>query len=143
MERIQLYPPDYLKEIMKKEADCKGISMSQLTVEILLQYYGLALPSSISNKKSLPEIIDEVMNEVKEYVCKNPAGTTFDLLTASETFKNIHMVADGKPSTNRATVGKVFISRLGKDSFTNVAVVKTESGAIKKTHNRATMYEIL
>ena len=52
------------------------------------------------------------------------------------------MVADGKPSTNRATVGKVFVSKLGKDDFVNVEIVRTESGAAKKSVNRATMYQI-
>ena len=65
------------------------------------------------------------------------------MLTASETFKNIHMVADGKPSTNRATVGKIFASKLGKDSFKNIVIVRTETGAIKRSPNRATLYRIL
>lgn len=141
MERIQLYPPENLKKVMKQDAEVKGLSLSQLTVDILMQHYGLAVP--IENKKSLPEIIDEVIDEVKAFVKENPAGTTFDLLSASEIFKNIHMVADGKPSTNRATVGKVFVSKLGKDEFKNVAIVRTESGAAKKSVNRATLYEIL
>lgn len=141
MERIQLYPPENLKKVMQQEADVKGLSVSKLTVDILMQHYGLAVP--VENKKSLPEIIDEVIDEVKTFVKENPAGTTFDLLSASETFKNIHMVADGKPSTNRATVGKVFVSKLGKDDFKNVDVVRTESGAAKKSVNRATLYEIL
>lgn len=141
MERIQLYPPENLKKVMQQDAEVKGLSISQLTVDILMQHYGLAVP--VENKKSLPEIIDEVIDEVKTFVKENPAGTTFDLLSASETFKNIHMVADGKPSTNRATVGKVFVSKLGKDDFKNVDVVRTESGAAKKSVNRATLYEIL
>lgn len=141
MERIQLYPPENLKTVMRQDAEVKGLSLSQLTVDILMQHYGLAVP--VENKKSLPEIIDEVIDEVKAFVKENPAGTTFDLLSASETFKNIHMVADGKPSTNRATVGKVFVSKLGKDEFKNVAIVRTESGAAKKSVNRATLYEIL
>lgn len=141
MERIQLYPPENLKKVMQQEAEVKGLSISQLTVDILMQHYGLAVP--VENKKSLPEIIDEVIDEVKAFVKENPAGTIFDLLSASETFKNIHMVADGKPSTNRATVGKVFVSKLGKDDFKNVDVVRTESGAAKKSVNRATLYEIL
>lgn len=141
MERIQLYPPENLKKVIQQEAEVKGLSISQLTVDILMQHYGLAVP--VENKKSLPEIIDEVIDEVKAFVKENPAGTTFDLLSASETFKNIHMVADGKPSTNRATVGKVFVSKLGKDDFKNVNVVRTESGAAKKSVNRATLYEIL
>lgn len=138
MERIQLYPPENLKKVMQQEAEVKGLSISQLTVDILMLHYGLAVP--VENKKSLPEIIDEVIDEVKAFVKENPAGTTFDLLSASETFKNIHMVADGKPSTNRATVGKVFASKLGKDDFKNVAIVRTESGAAKKSINRATLY---
>lgn len=141
MERIQLYPPENLKKVMQQDAEVKGLSISQLTVDILMQHYGLAVP--VENKKSLPEIIDEVIDEVKTFVKENPAGTTFDLLSASETFKNIHMVADGKPSTNRATVGKVFVSKLGKDDFKNVDIVRTESGAVKKSVNRATLYEIL
>lgn len=141
MERIQLYPPDNLKKIMQQDAEVKGLSMSQLTVDILMRHYGLAVP--LSEKKMLPEIIDEVIAEVKIFVKQNTCGTTFDLLTASETFRNIHMVADGKPSTNRATVGKVFASKLGNGDFKNVSVVRTDSGTVKKSVNRATLYEIL
>ena len=106
-----------------------------------MEHYGLAVATE--NKKALSEIIDEVIDEVKTFVKDHPAGTTFDLLTASETFKNIHMVADGKPSTNRATVGKIFASKLGKDSFKNIVIVRTETGAIKRSPNRATLYRIL
>jgi len=141
MERIQFYPPEDLKKMMQQDAEAKGISLSQLSVDILMKHYGLAVP--MADKKALSEIIDEVIDEVKEYVKDHPSGTTFDLLTASKTFKNIHMVADGKPSTNRATVGKVFVSKLGKDDFVNVEIVRTESGAAKKSVNRATMYQII
>ena len=141
MERIQFYPPEILKRVMLQEAKINGISISQLTVDILMEHYGLAVATE--NKKALSEIIDEVIDEVKTFVKDHPVGTTFDLLTASETFKNIHMVADGKPSTNRATVGKIFASKLGKDSFKNIVIVRTETGAIKRSPNRATLYRIL
>lgn len=141
MERIQFYPPEILKRVMLQDAKINGISISQLTVDILMEHYGLAVATE--NKKALSEIIDEVIDEVKAFVKDHPAGTTFDLLTASETFKNIHMVADGKPSTNRATVGKIFASKLGKDSFKNIVIVRTETGAIKRSPNRATLYRIL
>lgn len=141
MERVQFYPPEDLKKVMLQDAEVKGVSISQLSVDILMKHYGLVVPTA--NKKALPEIIDEVIDEVKTFVKENPAGTPFDLLTASETFKNIHMVADGKPSTNRATVGKVFASKLGKEDFKNVSVVRNESGAIKKSANRATIYQII
>lgn len=141
MERIQFYPPEILKRVMLQDAKINGISISQLTVDILMEHYGLAVATE--NKKALSEIIDEVIGEVKTFVKDHPSGTTFDLLTASETFKNIHMVADGKPSTNRATVGKIFASKLGKDSFKNIVIVRTETGAIKRSPNRATLYRIL
>ena len=141
MERIQFYPPEILKRVMLQDAKINGISISQLTVDILMEHYGLAVATE--NKKALSEIIDEVIDEVKTFVKDHPVGTTFDLLTASETFKNIHMVADGKPSTNRATVGKIFASKLGKDSFKNIVIVRTATGAIKRSPNRATLYRIL
>lgn len=141
MERIQFYPPEILKRVMLQDAKINGISISQLTVGILMEHYGLAVATE--NKKALSEIIDEVIDEVKTFVKDHPVGTTFDLLTASETFKNIHMVADGKPSTNRATVGKIFASKLGKDSFKNIVIVRTGTGAIKRSPNRATLYRIL
>lgn len=141
MERIQFYPPEILKRVMLQDAKINGISISQLTVDILMEHYGLAVATE--NKKALSEIIDEVIGEVKTFVKDHPSGTTFDLLTASETFKNIHMVANGKPSTNRATVGKIFASKLGKDSFKNIVIVRTEPGAIKRSPNRATLYRIL
>lgn len=141
MERIQFYPPEILKRVMLQDAKINGISISQLTVDILMEHYGLAVATE--NKKALSEIIDEVIDEVKTFVKDHPVGTTFDLLTASETFKNIHMVADGKPSTNRATVGKIFASKLGKDSFKNIVIVRTETGAIKRSPNRVTLYRIL
>lgn len=142
MERVQFYPPENLKKLMQQDADTKQISISQLSADILMKHYGLAVPTA--DKRALSEIIDEVIDEVKEFVRDHPSGTTFDLLTASKTFKDIHMIADGKPSTNRATVGKVFVSKLGKDDdFTNVKIVRTESGAPKKSVNRATLYQII
>ena len=141
MERIQLYPPENLKKVIQQDAEVKGLSISQLTVDILMQHYGLAVP--VENKKSLPEIIDEVIDEVKTFVKEKPANTEFDLLSASPTFRNIHMVAEGKPATNRATVGKAFLARLGKDGLENIHIARTKSGAAKKSANRATLYEIV
>lgn len=141
MERIQFYPPENLKKVMQQDANTKQISISQLSVNILMKHYGLAVPTA--DKRALSEVINEVIDEVKEFVMDHPSGTTFDLLSSSKTFKNIHMVADGKPSTNRATVGKVFVSKLGKDDFANVEIVRTESGAPKKSVNRATLYQII
>lgn len=141
MERIQLYPSENLKELMVKEAEKKDVSLSQLAVDILLEHYGLNV--SENEKQPLSEVVEKILNEVERYVKRNPVGTGFDLLTASKTFRDIHMVAEGKASTNRATVGKIFASRLGAEPFANVVVVRTESGAVKKSENKATLYEIV
>lgn len=119
----------------------KQCSLSQLTIDILLRHYGLAFAKS--PKEPLSKVTKNVLNEVEAFVKENQSGTKFDLLTASKSFKNIHMIADGKPSTNRATVGKIFASKLGAGPFATVSIVRTESGAVKKSVNRATMYQIL
>lgn len=141
MERIQLYPSENLKELMVKDAEKKDVSLSQLAVEILLEHYGLNV--SENEKQPLSEVVENILKEVERYVKRNPVGTGFDLLTASKTFRDIHMLAEGKASTNRATVGKIFASRLGAEPFANVVVVRTESGAVKKSENKATLYEIV
>lgn len=138
MEVLKIYAPDNLKDVLQKDAELKDLSMSELSVDIMMKHYGLVVPAT--NKKALSEIIEDVLDEVKMFVKNNPVGTPFDLLKASQTFRDIHMVADGKPSSNRATVGKVFASKVGKEDFKNVEVIRTESGAIKKSVNRATMY---
>ena len=141
MELLKIYAPDNLKEVLQKDAELKGLSMSELTVNLLMHHYGLV---STANKKPLKEIIDQVIEEIRAFVQDpNNKGKEFDLLSVSDTCRDIHMVADGKPSANRATVGKIFASKLGKGDFANVGVVRTESGAIKKSINRATLYKVL
>lgn len=141
MERIQLYPPESLKDVMLDEAEKKNISLSQLAVDVLMQHYGLDV--AMNKKKPISELTNQILHEVEKYVVSNPVGTTFDLLAASETFRELHVVAEGKASTNRATIGKIFAARLGAEPFANIVVVRTKSGAVKKTSNQATMYEIV
>ena len=50
MERIQFYPPEILKRVMLQDAKINGISISQLTVDILMEHYGLAVATE--NKKA-------------------------------------------------------------------------------------------
>lgn len=149
MERIQVYPPDELKALMDEDAKQKGVSISELTVDILMNHYGL-IPKI--EKKPLHEFYQIIFEEVEHYIelkivekDANPKeAIEFDLLTASETFRKIHMVADGKPAMNRAAVGRLF-SGMVKDGigiFHRVAPV-IENGKPKKSINRAQMYEIL
>ncbi len=149
MERIQVYPPDELKALMDEDAKQKGVSISELTVDILMNHYGL-IPKI--EKKPLHEFYQKIFEEVEHYIelkivekDANPKeAIEFDLLTASETFRKLHMVADGKPAMNRAAVGRLF-SGMVKDGvgiFHHVAPV-IENGKPKKSINRAQMYEIL
>ena len=140
MERVQYYPSDELKKCLIEEADRRNISISQLSVDIIAEYFGL----SNEIKKPLTEILPIILNEVAEYIIKNPVGTEFDLLKASETFRKIHMVADGKPSANRASVGRSFAFwvKMGRDPFNKVRPVYTHNGKQKKSPNRAQVYEI-
>ena len=72
---LKIYAPDNLKEVLQKDAELKGLSMSELTVDIMMKHYGLTVAAT--NKKPLSEIIEDVLDEVKMFVKKNPVGTTF------------------------------------------------------------------
>lgn len=138
MERIQFYPSIQLKELLETEAKEKNISISSLVVELLQDHYDIAPKPSIMLKDAIPK----VLNEIEEYVKTIPVGECFDLLTASNTFKCIEMTAKGKPSTNRATIGKKFASKIGSEPFKNVQrAYKSDGVTIKRSVNNATMYK--
>ncbi len=149
MERIQVYPPDELKALMDEDAKQKKVSISELTVDILMNYYGL-IPKI--EKKPLQEFYQKIFEEVEHYIelkivekdADPKEKIEFDLLTASETFRQLHMVADGKPAMNRAAVGRMFAGMVkdGMGIFRRIAPV-TENGKPKKSVNRAQMYEVL
>lgn len=138
MERIQFYPSIQLKELLETEAKEKNISISSLVVELLQEYYDIAPKPSITLKDAIPK----VLNEVEEYVKTIPVGECFDLLTASYTFKCIEMTAKGKPSTNRATIGKIFGAKIGYEPFENIQVAyKSDGVTLKLSVNNAKMYK--
>lgn len=139
MERIQLYPSAALKAALDQDAALKKQSISALVIEILNTHYGL----TPQNTLSLSETLTLVMNEIEEYIKTLNTNVEFDLLTASVSFKNIEMISSGKPSTNRATIGKSFSKRIGKEPFQNVEICRNPiDGKVKKTQNNATMYRI-
>ena len=39
MEVLKIYAPDNLKEVLQKDAELKGLSMSELTVDIMMKHY--------------------------------------------------------------------------------------------------------
>ncbi|MGN0623461.1 MAG: hypothetical protein ACI4JA_05875, partial [Oscillospiraceae bacterium] len=89
MERMQFYPNKPLKHALHAESAIKGVSVSQLIIDILSEHCGLAV--SESEKKPLTELTEKILQEVKLFVMNSQPGTTFDLLTASETFSKIEM----------------------------------------------------
>lgn len=149
MERIQVYPPDELKAVMDQDAKQQQLSISELTVAILEKHYGL-IPKIA--KKPLKELKQKIFEEVEHFIemktaekdADPAAEEQFDLLTASETFRQIHMVADGKPAMNRAAIGREFAKKVkeGSGVYYRVAPV-LEMGKPKKSINRAQVYEIM
>lgn len=138
MERIQFYPSTQLKELLETEAKAKNISISSLVVELLQEHYKITPKPVIV----LSDAIDKVLDEVEEYVKSISVGESFDLLTASKTFKNAEMTVEGKPATNRATLGKVFASKIGVQPFGNVEFsYKSDGVTIERSKNKATMYK--
>lgn len=140
MERIQLYPSKELKDAMEKELEGRKCSLSQLAIDILMDHYGLVKEDE---KKPIEEIIPDILDEIDEYLRKNPSGTEFDLLTASKTFNEIHMKAEGKPSSNRARVGRVFSDAVKFGRYPEVEQVLDTEGKVKRgTINHAILYRI-
>lgn len=138
MERIQFYPSTQLKALLEAEAKEKNISISGLVVELLQEHYGITPKPSFT----LSDAISKVLNEVEEYVKTISVGEYFDLLTASHTFRHIEMTVKGKPATNRATVGKIFASKIGTEPFENVQFAyKLDGVTIQHSENKATMYK--
>ena len=149
MERIQVYPPDDIKELLENEAKLKKCSVSELTVEILQKYYG---KYSEEEKPPVQAFYDDIFKEVETFIelkikekdADPDRDIEFDLLTASETFRKIHMVADGKPAMNRATIGRLFSSNVknGWGIYRRVEAIKKPDGEPKSSVNRAQMYRI-
>jgi len=139
MKRIQFYPGNALEAKLDAEAQRLGVSVSTLVVDLLNDYYGLVPKNTLS----LTQVTTKVLDEVKDYISNLKPNDEFDLLKASNTFKNIEMVSSGKPSTNRANIGKSFSKRIGKTPFVNVDVVYRPDGKVKKSRNNATIYKVV
>lgn len=138
MNRIQFYPSSKLAAILSSEASNSGVSVSQYVTDLLETFYGLTR----KNSPSITVLTAKVMAEVAEYVRKSATSTTFDLLSASPTYRNIPMVNGKKPQATRASIGRSFASKLGSGDFVNVHKYIVNGKQVLSVNN-ALMYEIV
>lgn len=146
MLRKQFYPDPKLATMLSQDAAKKGVSESTLITEILNEYYGL----NVKSQSSLTALTQKVLDEVEDYIKTLSAGATFDLNTASATYRGIEMAQFKNqfktPKTVRASIGRSFKSKIGKAPFDRVriATYKDKNGntKIQTSVNNALMYEI-
>ncbi len=137
MKRIQFYPSEDLAIILEADAKKKGVSVSAFVTDLLNEYYGF----SKKNIPNLTQLTTIVLKEVEEYLTKTDAKNPFDLNDASETYRNIEMTYGKKPSTVRASIGRSFGSKIGKEPFSNVRLSKTNDGKQNLSVNNALLYD--
>lgn len=137
MKRIQFYPSEELAIILETDAKKKGVSVSAFVTDLLNEHYGFS-QKDIPNLTQLTSI---VLKEIEEYLTKTKTPTEFDLNSVSETYRNIDMTYGKKPSTVRASIGRSFGSKIGKEPFDHVRLSKTNDGKQKLSVNNALVYE--
>lgn len=136
MNRVQFYPSEELFNVLSKEASNNGVSISQFVVDLLENHYGL----SNNEVLSITQLTTIVLKEVEDYIKSADDVIEFDLNTASETYRNIDMTCGKKPSTVRASIGRSFGSKIGKDPFSNVRKCVVD-GNQKLSVKNALVYE--
>lgn len=136
--RIQFYPDSLLESRLTSDAAALGTSISTLVTDILNSYYGLNAPLSGTALRN------KVFDEAAEFVKSSGKGTVFDLNAASATYSGISMSVNGKPRSEKASIGKEFNRRyVGKIApFLNVRQVMKNGKPVRSVGNRAAMYEI-
>ena len=134
MNRVQFFPSEELMNRLTDEAEKKGVTVSQLVGDILERHFELAKPG-----RSITELTVDVLKEVEEYIQKDDVNR-FDLLAASETYRNIEMFSGGRPSTVRASIGRSFAGRIGTGPFKNIRKCIV-NGKQKLSANNALVYE--
>lgn len=135
MQRIQFYPSAALADMLHAEAEKNGVSTSTFVTDLLSEYYGLTEKSD----PNLTQLTAAVLREVEEYLKKSYNGP-FDLNSASQTYRNIDMICGKKPSTVRASIGRSFVSKIGKAPFNNVRKYQID-GVQQLSANNALVYE--
>lgn len=139
MTRIQFYPDETLEARLISEAELNGVSISQLVIDVLNEYYNL----NKSGQKTVTQLTKEILEEVALYTKDKPSGSKFDLLTASTLYRDIPVTYSGKPSTVRASIGRSFAASIGKGRFVNVKKAVGWNGRQELSVNNALVYEII
>lgn len=140
--RIQFYPSEELEVALEKEANEKNVTVPILVNDLLLMHYGLIPATTLSNSELRKVVIDEIA----DFVLRQPVGEEFDLNVASPTYNRVEMCYAGKPNTIKAQIGKEFNNHyVGKiEPFKNLKQVKLSNGKPKKSvGNRAALYIVL
>lgn len=136
MQRVQFYPSEELAKVLETEARKNGVSVSLFVTDLLTDYYGLS-------QKTIPtitQLTSTVLKEIEEYINNSNGVIEFDLNKASVTYRSIDMTCGKKPSTVRASIGRSFMSKIGKAPFANVRKCIV-NGKQKLSVNNALMYE--
>lgn len=136
MQRVQFYPSEALAKILEAEAKKSGVSVSLFVTDLLNDYYGLTQKTG----PTITQLTSTVLKEVEDYIKSTNGTIEFDLNLASATYRNIEMTSGKKPSTVRASIGRSFKSKIGKDPFVNVRKCIV-NGKQKLSVNNALMYE--
>ncbi len=141
MKRIQFYPEQQLDNVLENEAKKYGVSVSALVNAKLCEVYNL----TEKNQIPLPQLTANVINEIEAFIDKNATNTgmEFDLLMASDIYKNIEMTGNGKPKTIRANIGISFKKKVDSGHYPNVEIAFKENGKKKLSSNNALMYKIV
>lgn len=136
MQRIQFYPSKKLYDVLNEEAMKHGVSVSRLVTETLEEYYGLTSKSSVS----ITQLTTIVLKEIEEFVGSSNGRVQFDLNTASPSYRQICMTNGKKPSTIRASIGRSFGRKIGKEPFSHVRKCILNGNQLLSVNN-ALIYE--
>ncbi len=138
--RIQVYVSEELTQSLLKEAtQLGGISPSTLVVKILEEHYGLTASDSVS----LPKISAQVFSDVEKYLDTISFDETFTLNEASETLRNLPMIANEKATAMHASIGRMFSYQVRKGIFLDkIDIVRDKNNnAVKDVNLRSTRYK--
>ena len=136
MQRIQFYPSKELFDILNEEAKKYGVSVSQLVTATLEECYGLTSKSGVS----ITQLTTTVLKEIEDSLGYCNGKEELDHNTASPSYKLISMISGKKPSTIRASIGRSFGRKIGKEPFSNVRKCII-NGNQRLSVNNALVYE--